>query len=65
MERMTELMALPPDVATEPTTAGGVSTEWVTTPDVVIHVFQAFAPILPEGQQAIEKIGAYLRARWS
>ena len=33
--------------------------------DDMIHVFQAFAPILPEGQQAIEKIGEYLRARWS
>jgi acetyl esterase/lipase len=33
--------------------------------DDMIHVFQAFAPILPEGQQAIDKIGAYLRARWS
>jgi acetyl esterase/lipase len=33
--------------------------------DDMIHVFQAFAPILPEGQQAIERIGEYLRARWS
>ena len=33
--------------------------------DDMIHVFQAFAPILPEGQQAIDKIGEYLRARWS
>jgi acetyl esterase/lipase len=31
----------------------------------MIHVFQAFAPMLPEGQQAIEQIGEYLRARWS
>jgi acetyl esterase/lipase len=31
----------------------------------MIHVFQAFAPILPEGQQAIEKIGEYLRARFA
>jgi len=31
----------------------------------MIHVFQAFAPILPEGQQAVEKIGEYLRARWT
>jgi acetyl esterase/lipase len=27
----------------------------------MIHVFQAFAVILPEGQQAIEKIGAFIR----
>src|SRR6185295_7092197 len=33
MERMTELMALPPDVTAEPTTAGGVPAEWITTPD--------------------------------
>ena len=31
----------------------------------MIHVFQAFAPILPEGQQAVDQIGEYLRARWS
>lgn len=31
----------------------------------MIHVFQAFAPMLPEGQRAIEQIGEYLRARWS
>jgi acetyl esterase/lipase len=33
--------------------------------DDMIHVFQAFAPMLPEGQQAIDKIGEYLRARWA
>ena len=33
--------------------------------DDMIHVFQAFAPILPEGQQAVDQIGEYLRARWS
>jgi acetyl esterase/lipase len=33
--------------------------------DDMIHVFQAFAPILPEGQEAVEKIGQYLRARWA
>jgi monoterpene epsilon-lactone hydrolase len=33
--------------------------------DDMIHVFQAFAAMLPEGQQAIDKIGEYLRARWS
>lgn len=33
--------------------------------DDMIHVFQAFAMMLPEGQQAIDKIGEYLRTRWS
>jgi acetyl esterase/lipase len=33
--------------------------------DDMIHVFQAFAPMLAEGQQAIDEIGEYLRARWS
>jgi acetyl esterase/lipase len=33
--------------------------------DDMIHVFQAFAPMLPEGQQAVDKIGEYLRARWT
>ena len=28
--------------------------------DDMIHVFQAFAVMLPEGQQAIEKIGAFM-----
>jgi acetyl esterase/lipase len=32
--------------------------------DEMIHVFQAFAPLLPEAQQAIDRIGAYLRERW-
>ncbi len=27
----------------------------------MIHVWQLFAPILPEGQQAIEKIGKFIR----
>jgi hypothetical protein len=27
----------------------------------MIHVWQLFAPILPEGQQAIEKIGQFIR----
>jgi epsilon-lactone hydrolase len=31
--------------------------------DDMIHVWQLFAPILPEGQQAIERIGAFIRAR--
>src|SRR5713226_8453908 len=29
----------------------------------MIHVWQLFAPILPEGQQAIEKIGKFIRAQ--
>lgn len=29
--------------------------------DQMIHVFQAFAAILPEGQQAIERIGEFIR----
>ncbi len=29
----------------------------------MIHVFQAFAPILPEGREAIERIGAFVRQR--
>jgi acetyl esterase/lipase len=33
--------------------------------DDMIHVFQAFSAMLPEGQQAVDKIGAYLRARWT
>ena len=28
----------------------------------MIHVFQVFAPMLDEGQQAIEKIGEFVRA---
>ncbi|HKA53933.1 MAG TPA: alpha/beta hydrolase fold domain-containing protein, partial [Candidatus Binatia bacterium] len=27
----------------------------------MIHVWHLFAPILPEGQQAIEKIGQFIR----
>lgn len=37
----------------------GVSVE-LETWDEMIHVFQAFAPMLPEGQQSIEKIGKFL-----
>jgi len=33
--------------------------------DDMIHVFHAFAAVLPEGQEAIEKIGSFLRARWA
>jgi epsilon-lactone hydrolase len=30
--------------------------------DEMIHVFQVFAPMLPEGQQAIDKIGEWVKA---
>jgi len=33
--------------------------------DDMIHVWQAFAPFLPEGAQAIERIGEYLNQRWA
>jgi acetyl esterase/lipase len=29
----------------------------------MIHVWQAFASVLPEGQQAIERIGAFIQTR--
>lgn len=31
--------------------------------DDMIHVWHLFAPLLPEGQQAIERVGAYVRER--
>jgi acetyl esterase/lipase len=31
--------------------------------DDMIHVFQAFAGVLPEGQQAVDRIGEFVRAR--
>lgn len=31
--------------------------------DDMFHVWHAYAPILPEGQQAIDKIGAYIKKR--
>jgi acetyl esterase/lipase len=31
----------------------------------MIHVFQAFAMLLPEAREAIDTIGAYLHRRWS
>lgn len=43
------------------TKAAGVDTTLTVFPELT-HVFQAWAPILPEGQQAIERIGAFLRA---
>jgi hypothetical protein len=29
----------------------------------MIHVWQAFAPLLPEADQAVARIGAYVAAR--
>jgi acetyl esterase/lipase len=31
----------------------------------MIHVWHAFHPMLPEGKQAIERVGAFLRAHWA
>lgn len=31
----------------------------------MIHVWHAFHPMLPEGKQAIERVGAFLREKWS
>ncbi len=44
--------------------AAGVDVEIEVWPEMV-HVFQAFAPMLPEGREAIARIGAYARARTS
>jgi acetyl esterase/lipase len=33
--------------------------------DDMVHVWHAFAFVLPEARQAIERIGAYLRQRWA
>ncbi len=41
--------------------AAGVDVTCEIWPEM-FHVFQAFSAILPEGQQAIEHLGAYLRA---
>jgi epsilon-lactone hydrolase len=42
--------------------AAGVDVTCEVWPEM-FHVFQAFSTILPEGQEAIEHLGAYLRAR--
>jgi acetyl esterase/lipase len=42
--------------------AAGVSTELQQYEDL-IHVFQAFAPIVPESLEAIEKIGAFIKSQ--
>jgi acetyl esterase/lipase len=44
--------------------AAGVDVTLETWSDM-IHVFQAFAFILPEAREAIDKIGAFLRERWA
>ena len=41
--------------------AAGVEVTVEVYPEMV-HIFQIFAPILPEGQQAIERIGAFLKS---
>jgi acetyl esterase/lipase len=33
--------------------------------DDMIHVWHAFASVLPEGREAIEHVGAFLRQRWA
>lgn len=42
--------------------AAGVDVTCEIWPEM-FHVFQAFSTILPEGQEAIEHVGAYIRAR--
>ena len=42
--------------------AAGVDVTCEIWPEM-FHVFQAFSTILPEGQEAIEHLGAYLRQR--
>lgn len=43
--------------------AAGVETELLHEPEL-FHVWHAFAPMLDEGQRAVEEIGQYLRARF-
>ena len=33
--------------------------------DDMIHVWHAFHPMLPEGKQAIERVGAFLQEQWA
>ena len=47
---------------TERARVAGVEVTLEIWPDM-IHVWQLFAAALPEGQQAIERIGAFIRAR--
>ena len=44
------------------TQAAGVETTLTVFPEMT-HVFQSYAPILPEGREAIDAIGEFLRAR--
>jgi acetyl esterase/lipase len=44
--------------------AAGVDVQVEIYPEM-IHIFQLFAPMLPEGQQAIERIGTFVRAHTS
>lgn len=44
--------------------AAGVDVEIEVWPEMV-HVFQAFAPMLPEGREAVARIGDWARARMS
>lgn len=46
------------------TRAAGGEVELEVWPEMV-HVFQAFAPMIPEGREAIERIGAFILARAS
>ncbi len=40
--------------------AAGVEVTVEVYPDMM-HIFQLFAPVLPEGQQAIDRIGAFVK----
>ena len=42
----------------------GVEVELLDEPEL-FHVWHAFAPMLEEGQQAVEKIGAFIAAKLS
>ena len=44
--------------------AGGVKTRLEIWPEM-IHVWHSFAAILPEGREAIERIGKFVRAQLS
>jgi len=44
--------------------AGGVDSTLEIWDDM-IHVWHAFHPMLPEGKQAIERVGAFLREKWA
>ena len=74
-----EQMARPaePDITSEPVVANGVGAEWISRPGAVadravlylvwpemIHRWQSYAAVLPEGQQAVEDIGASCASRF-